>query len=50
MKAERKILSSKKSKELEPTESKMVAVPAWAPQPNPLTPAEIRKIVIDQIG
>ncbi|WP_262269260.1 hypothetical protein [Microvirga yunnanensis] len=50
MKTERKIVSTKKSKAFGPTDSKVVAVPVWAPQPNPLTPAEIRKLVIDQIG
>jgi hypothetical protein len=44
------MLSTKKSKEFEPTEPKAVAVPVWTPQPNPLTRAEIRKLVIDQIG
>lgn len=33
-----------------PPEAKAVAVAAWAPQPNPLTRAEIQKLVIDQIG
>lgn len=33
-----------------PTEAKAVLVPEWAPQPNPLTREEIRKLVIDQIG
>jgi hypothetical protein len=50
MKAESKIVITKKPKEHEPTESKGAAVPVWTPQPNPLTREEIRKIVIDQIG
>jgi hypothetical protein len=33
-----------------PTEAKEVTVPAWAPQPSPMTREEIRKLVIDQIG
>ena len=33
-----------------PTEAKAVVVPAWAPQPSPMTREEIRKLVIDQIG
>jgi hypothetical protein len=33
-----------------PTEAKAGVVRAWAPQPNPLTREEIRKLVIDQIG
>jgi hypothetical protein len=33
-----------------PTEAKAVAVPRWAPQPNPLTREEIRRLVLEQIG
>ena len=33
-----------------PAEAKAVVVRAWAPQPNPLSREEIRKLVIDQIG
>jgi hypothetical protein len=33
-----------------PTDAKAVVVPAWAPQPSPMTREEIRKLVIDQIG
>ncbi len=32
------------------TKAKAIVAPAWAPQPNPLTRAEIQKLVIDQIG
>ncbi|MCG7394583.1 hypothetical protein MHY87_16890 [Microvirga sp. ACRRW] len=32
------------------TEAKAVAVSEWAPQPSTMTRAEIRKLVIDQIG
>jgi hypothetical protein len=50
MKSENKILDTKKSRNHRPTEAKAVVVPAWTPQPNPLTREEIRKLVIDQIG
>jgi hypothetical protein len=50
MKAESKIIITKKPKEHERTEFKAVAVSVWTPQPNPLTRAEIRKIVLGQIG
>jgi hypothetical protein len=33
-----------------PSEAKAVAIRAWAPQPNPMTREEIRRMVIDQIG
>ncbi|GEO13662.1 hypothetical protein [Microvirga aerophila] len=33
-----------------PPEAKAAVIPAWAPQPSPLTREEIRKQVIDQIG
>jgi len=50
MKAENKISITTKPRNPRSTEVKAVAVPAWAPQPNPLTREEIRKLVIDQIG
>lgn len=50
MKSENIITITRKSRKHRPTETKTVVVPAWAPQPNPLTREEIRKIVIDQIG
>lgn len=31
-------------------EAKAIVAPTWAPQPSPLTRAEIQKLVIDQIG
>jgi len=30
--------------------AKAAVVPAWAPQPSPMTREEIRRLVIDQIG
>jgi hypothetical protein len=39
-----------KTSDRRPTDAKAVVVPAWAPQPSPMTREEIRKLVIDQIG
>jgi hypothetical protein len=51
MKAEVKVpVTSRKPRNHRPAEAKAVVVPAWAPQPNPLTREEIRKLVLDQIG
>ncbi|WP_160310587.1 hypothetical protein [Microvirga vignae] len=50
MKAENKIPATGKSRDQRPAEARAVVVRAWAPQPNPLTREEIRKLVIDQIG
>jgi hypothetical protein len=50
MKAENKIPATTKSGDRRPAETKAVVVRAWAPQSNPLTREEIRKLVIDQIG
>jgi regulator of nucleoside diphosphate kinase len=50
VKSENKILDTRESRNHRPAEAKAVVVPAWAPQPNPLTREEIRKLVIDQIG
>jgi len=32
------------------TDAKAVAVSAWAPQPNPLSREEIRRMVMEQLG
>jgi hypothetical protein len=45
-----KIPVTKRLRNHRPTEAKAVVVPAWAPQPSPMTREEIRKQVIDQIG
>ncbi|WP_457090708.1 hypothetical protein [Microvirga sp. P5_D2] len=50
MKAENKIAATGKSRDRQPREAREGVVRAWAPQPNPLTREEIRKLVIDQIG
>ncbi|WP_262297858.1 hypothetical protein [Microvirga sesbaniae] len=50
MKSESKIPITTKPRNPRSTEAKAVAVPAWTPQPNPLSREEIRKLVIDQIG
>ncbi|WP_414474691.1 hypothetical protein [Microvirga sp. M2] len=50
MKAENKIATTRKPRIERPTEAKAVVVAPWAPQPNPLTREEIRRIVIAQIG
>jgi hypothetical protein len=50
MKGENKIPITKKPCTPRSSEVKAVAVPAWAPQPSPMTREEIRKLVIDQIG
>ena len=50
MKAENKIPITTKPRNPRSTEVKAVPVPAWAPQPNPLTRDEIRRLVLEQIG
>lgn len=50
MKTEGKATFPRRSRDHRPTEAKAVVVPAWTPQPNPLTREEIRRIVIEQIG
>jgi hypothetical protein len=52
MKAESRVsvTKNKKPRIHQPAEIRVDAVPAWSPQPNPLTREEIRKLVIDQIG
>jgi hypothetical protein len=50
MKAEKKIPATGKSGDRRPSEPRTIMVRPWAPQPNPLTREEIRKLVIEQIG
>lgn len=50
MKAENKIIDTHKLRIHSQIKAKAAVVRAWAPQPNPLTREEIRKLVIDQIG
>ena len=50
MEAENKILVAQKLRNHRLTEATVIVVPAWAPQPNPLTPDAIRRVVIDRIG